>query len=271
MSFNYPKKRFGQNYLRDENIIRKILTEISPQTEDVIIEIGSGEGALTSELIEKTNELIAIEIDKRNVQLLKTKFPELNLIEGDFLKIDLNKICEEHSKKLRIVGNIPYNITSPIIFKMIDNREIVHDAVLMVQQEVAERIIAKPGTRENGILSVITQYFADAKLCFKVSPNVFYPRPKVYSAVIHLTFKENLMNRELDKAFIQIVKAAFGNRRKMLCNSFRNSIFGNLNFENTGIDLKLRAEKLTLEDFKTLAKYVSEQIGKGFLAKSSKH
>ena len=268
MNHKYPVKRFGQNYLRDENIIGKIISEISPKSNDLIIEIGPGEGAITSKLIEKADNLIAIEIDKRNVEVLTAKFPKLNLISGDFLKLDLSKIFNKNGKKLRIVGNIPYNITSPIIFKMIENKNIIHDSVLMVQHEVAQRITAKSGGKEYGILSVITQNFTDVKLCFKVSPNVFNPRPKVYSAVIHLFFKENLNDRKDDEVFIKIVKAAFGNRRKMLYNSLKNSIFGHLNFNDTGIDLSLRAEKLSIEDFRTLAKFASGQIDKGYLEQS---
>ena len=268
MNHKFPIKRFGQNYLRDENIIGKIISEISPKSNDLIIEIGPGEGAITSKLIEKADNLIAIEIDKRNVEVLTAKFPKLNLISGDFLKLDLSKIFNKNGKKLRIVGNIPYNITSPIIFKMIENKNIIHDSVLMVQHEVAQRITAKSGGKEYGILSVITQNFADVKLCFKVSPNVFNPRPKVYSAIIHLFFKENLNDRKDDEVFIKIVKAAFGNRRKMLYNSLKNSIFGHLNFNDTGIDLSLRAEKLSIEDFRTLAKFASGQIDKGYLEQS---
>lgn len=270
MNRKFPIKRFGQNYLRDENIIGKIITEISPKSDDLIIEIGPGEGALTSKLIEKTDRLIAVEIDKRNVEVLKVKFPKLKLVSGDFLEIDLNAIFNKYNKKLRIVGNIPYNITSPIIFKMIENKEIIHDSVLMVQHEVAQRIIAKSGGKEYGILSVITQNFADIKLCFKVSPNVFQPRPKVYSSIIHMYFKENLYNRKDDEMFIKVVKAAFGNRRKMLYNSFKNSIFGHLNFNITGIDLSLRAEKLSIKDFRTLAEFASMQINPEYLEKSGK-
>lgn len=268
MNRKYPIKRFGQNYLRDENIIAKIISEISPKSNDLIIEIGPGEGALTSKLLEKTEKLIAVEIDKRNVEILDLKFPKLNLISGDFLELDLNTIFRKYGKKLRIVGNIPYNITSPIIFKMIENKEIIHDSVLMVQHEVAQRITAKSGGKDYGILSVITQNFTDVKLCFKVSPNVFYPPPKVYSAVIHLFFKENFNEIKDDEIFIKIVKAAFGNRRKMLYNSLKNSIFVHLNFNSTGIDLSLRAEKLSIEDFRTLAKFASEQIDKGYLEQS---
>jgi 16S rRNA (adenine1518-N6/adenine1519-N6)-dimethyltransferase len=267
MNRKFPIKRFGQNYLRDENIIHKIISEISPKGDDLIIEIGPGEGALTSKLIEKTDWLIAVEVDRRNVDVLKVKFPKLQLISGDFLELDLNTIFNKYNKKLRLIGNIPYNITSPIIFKMIENREIIHDSVLMVQHEVAQRIIAKSGGKEYGILSVITQNFADVKLCFKVSPNVFYPRPKVHSAIIHLYFKENSDDKKDDEMFIKIVKAAFGNRRKMLYNSLKNSIFGHLNFNDTEINLSLRAEKLSIEDFTTLAKFVSEQINEEYMQK----
>ncbi len=260
MEKNLPLKRFGQNYLRDDNIVRKIIAEISPASDESIIEIGSGEGVLTSHLLEKTKNLIAVEIDKRNIQQLKQKFSNLNLIEGDFLKVDLRQLQKLYNKKLRIAGNIPYNITSPIVFKMIENRDIITDSVLMIQYEVAQRIIAKPGGRDYGILSVITQYFADVQFCFKVSPNVFYPKPKVHSAVIHLRFKEDKPNKSDDEVFFQVVKAAFGNRRKMLYNSFKNSIFAHLNFNETGVDLTLRAEKLTITDFQKLAAFVHNHL-----------
>ncbi len=268
MNPKFPIKRFGQNYLRDANIIHKIVSEISPKADDLIIEIGPGEGALTALLFEKTKKLIAVEIDKRNVEMLSLKFPELNLISADFLNIGLKDFIHEHGKRLRIIGNIPYNLTSPIIFKLIENKDIIQDSVLMIQHEVAHRIIAKPGNKDYGILSVIVQNFADVKLCFKVSPNVFYPRPKVFSAVIHLNFKENLISEYENDIFIKIVKAAFGNRRKMLYNSLKNSIFGHLNFKNAGIDLSLRAEMLSIEDFITLAKFASRQIEEEYLEKS---
>ena len=258
----YPLKRLGQNYLRDDNIIRKIINEISPEQEDLIVEIGPGEGALTNRLVEIVPNMQAVELDKRNVELLQSKFPHLKLIEADFLDLDLKVILANHEKKMRIVGNIPYNITSPIIFKMIENRKIINDFVIMVQNEVALRIIAKSGGKDYGILSVITQYFTDVRLCFKVSPNVFYPRPKVYSAVLHFNFKARSTNEKHDEIFIKIVKAAFGNRRKMLYNSLRNSIFSDINFDNSGVDLSLRAEKLSIEDFETLAIFASQQLEK---------
>ncbi len=251
-----PIKRFGQNYLTDPNILRKIADEIDPMPGDNIIEIGPGLGALTSKLMEKVPSITAIEIDKRVGDELKAKFPGLKLLIQDFLKTDLKSIFSESSIKLRITGNIPYNLTSPILFLIIENSSIIRDSVLMIQLEVAQRITSKKGTKEYGILSVLLNYFCDVKLCFKVSPNVFTPKPKVWSGVIHLYPKQLNITDQEKKVFIQIVKASFGNRRKTLKNSLSNSIFKEIDFENSGIDLSLRAEQLDIEDFVTLSNFI---------------
>ncbi|MFO7445376.1 MAG: 16S rRNA (adenine(1518)-N(6)/adenine(1519)-N(6))-dimethyltransferase RsmA [Ignavibacteriaceae bacterium] len=248
-----PLKRFGQNYLTDQNILSKIAEEVNPQPGDKIIEIGPGTGALTAKLLEKIPSITAVEIDTRVIEELKLSYPEINLIRGDFLDIDLTELYD--NKKLRIAGNIPYNLTSPILFKLIENNNIISDAVLMVQFEVAQRMTAQKGSKDYSILSVILKYFSDVKISFKVSPNVFYPKPKVYSAVIHIFMKEKQTSKEADRYLIKMVKAAFGNRRKTLKNSLSNSIFGNINFSGSGIDLSLRAEQLDLEDFVKLAEY----------------
>ena len=256
MQYIRPLKQFGQNYLTDPNILRKIAEEIDPTPGDNIIEIGPGLGALTGKLLEKVPSITAVEIDKRVGEDLIAKYPGLKLLTQDFLKTDLNPIYAESNVKLRITGNIPYNLTSPILFTIIEHNNIIKDSVLMMQLEVAQRIISKRGTKEYGILAVIINYFCDVKLCFKVSPNVFTPRPNVWSAVIHLYLKEiNITNQE-KKMFIQTVKAAFGNRRKTLKNSLSNSIFKEINFENSGIDLSLRAEQLEIADFVTLSKFI---------------
>lgn len=254
-----PLKRFGQNYLKDPNILNKIVNEINPQEDDLMIEIGPGTGALTSRLIDKTENMLAVEIDKRTSESLKEKFPDLNLIIDDFLKIDLSEIYSQNYKQLRITGNIPYNLTSPIIFKLIDNYKIVKDAVLMVQYEVGKRITAHSNNKDYGILSVLLAYFSDVKLCFKVSPNVFYPKPKVYSAVIHIYFKDSV-DDYLKDTFIKIVKSSFGKRRKTLKNSLSNSIFKNIDFKNSEVDLSLRPEQLELNDFIKLAKAARESM-----------
>ena len=183
-----PLKKFGQNYLTDQNILCKIVEELNPKPGEDIIEIGPGTGSLTSKLAEKASSLTLVEIDTRVIEGLRIQYPQVNVIKGDFLDIQLNTLFKRN--KLRIVGNIPYNLTSPILFKLIENSDIVSDAVLMVQLEVAKRMTASKGTKDYGILSVILKQFADLKIAFKVSPNVFYPKPKVYSAVVHLYFKE---------------------------------------------------------------------------------
>jgi 16S rRNA (adenine1518-N6/adenine1519-N6)-dimethyltransferase len=252
---NKPKKRFGQNFLQDENILNNIVKEINPQLNDTIIEIGPGYGALTQKLLASAEKLIAVEIDNELTQNLKEKYPELKLINEDFLETDLLKLSSSE-KKLRIVGNIPYNITSPILFKLIENNKLIKDAVFMVQLEVAKRMTANRGTKDYGILAVVLKYFTDTSLCFKISPNVFYPKPKVYSALVHIRFKEMIDSEAEQKLIIQIVKAAFGNRRKTLKNSFGNSIFHEIDFSNSGIDLTLRAENLAVEDFRKLTSFV---------------
>lgn len=251
-----PIKRLGQNFLRDKNILRKISEVINPQKDEKIIEIGPGEGALTEILANSGAEVIAIEIDKRVIEHLQSTYPAIKIINQDFLEVDLTQF---HSSELRIVGNIPYNITSPIIFKLIENYHLVRDAVFMVQYEVAKRMTAKKGSKDYGILSVLLSYFAETEFCFKVSPNVFYPKPKVFSAVVKINFKKNL-DESLNRIFIQIVKAAFGNRRKTLKNSLSNSIFAQLNFSGCEVDLSLRAEQLDLSDFIKLAEFARENF-----------
>ena len=247
-----PLKKFGQNYLIDKNILDKIIDEIKPKEDDNIIEIGPGTGSLTEKLISKVKTLTAIEIDSRVIENLQIRFPSLNIIQRDFLKTNLHEFGS-NKNKLRIIGNIPYNLTSPIIFSMIENIDLMNDSVLMVQYEVAKRMTAKKGTKDYGILSVLLNYFADVKLCFKVSPNVFYPKPKVFSSIVHIYFDNKFPDAVDDNVFIKIVKASFGNRRKTIKNSLSNSIFGAIDFSGSGINLSLRAEQLATEQFIELA------------------
>jgi len=258
----YPLKRFGQNYLVDKNIIKKIIEEFKPDSEDVVLEIGPGTGALTAELVNKVKRFVAVEIDKRAVKQLKEKFPSLEIINKDFLEVNLLEFVNKN-KKLRIIGNIPYNITSPILFKLINERKFVEDALLMVQYEVAKRITAEKGTKDYGILSVLLNYFAQTKLCFKISPNVFYPKPKVYSAIIKIKFSEEEQKEIDDDLFIKVVKAAFGNRRKVLKNSLSNSIFRTINLTNNESLTNLlarRAEDLSIKDFVQLYEFIKSQL-----------
>lgn len=257
MSNNHkPLKRFGQNYLVDQNIVKKIISEFDPKEADQIIEIGPGRGVLTKHLAGSGANINAVEIDKRVIDELREKFPSITFINEDFLKTNIRNIFID--KKMRIIGNIPYNITSPILFKLIDNLGIVNDAMFMVQYEVAKRIASKPRTKDYGILAVVLQKFFDVKFCFKVPSSVFYPKPKVDSAVISLTPK--LISDSFDKKlFISIVKASFGNRRKNLKNSLSNSIFRIYDLAAFPVDLKKRAEELDISNYQKIYEYLKQK------------
>ena len=255
-----PLKRFGQNFLQDQNILKKIVDEINPKEDELIIEIGPGQGALTEKLLERKPNLIAVEIDRRVIDDLTNQFPALNLVQSDFLEIELEKFITDTNNKIRVIGNIPYNITSPILFKLFDSNTLIQDAVFMVQYEVAKRMTAKMGSKDYGILSVLINYFGEAKLSFKVSPNVFYPKPKVHSAIIHIYFDSSRVNKGTNSLFKSIVKASFGNRRKTLRNSLSNSIFTNIDFSKCSVDLSLRAEQLDIKGFIELTEFANKHL-----------
>lgn len=255
-----PLKKYGQNFLKDGNIIRKIIDEIKPAKDETILEIGPGEGALTEYLVKGCTNFYTIEIDPRAIEHLRIKFESLRILEGNFLKTDLLKLFPGNHK-IRIAGNIPYNITKAIIIKLLDNRELLQDAVLMVQHEVAEKLTSSAGDDDYGVLAVLMNYFTETKICFTVPPTVFYPKPKVSSAVIHITFKpECRLEQNFDnELFIKLVNSAFANRRKTLKNSLSNSIFGHYDLSLSGIDLSGRAEQMSVTDFIKLTRAVLEQ------------
>lgn len=255
---NKPLKKFGQNYLVDQNIISKFVDTFDPQIGEQIIEIGPGRGAITNELVKKIPSITAFEIDNRVINDLSEIFPEIKFVNHDFLKIDFSEFLSSNFK-YRVIGNIPFNITSPILFKLIYSKNYLLDALFIVQLDVAKRIIANPNTKEYGILSVILNYFCNVSLCFEISSNSFYPKPKVKSAVIHLDFNKELLQDFSTDMFINVVKASFGNRRKTLKNSLNNSIFRNCNFSEINLDFSKRAENLTVEDYIILTRSLTEQ------------
>ncbi|OGU36950.1 MAG: ribosomal RNA small subunit methyltransferase A [Ignavibacteria bacterium GWB2_35_6b] len=259
MTLHKPLKKYGQNYLVDNNIIDKIVKEFDIKKNDKVLEIGPGEGALTSKLIKLTNNLTIVEIDARKIEMLKAKFSAAEIINEDFLTINLHVFFE--NEVINVIGNIPYNITSPIFYKLIENRKNISQALLMVQYEVAKKITAEKGTKDYGILNVILNYFCDVKFCFKISPNVFYPKPKVFSAIINLKFDKSLNTNIDEELFINLVKSSFGNRRKNLKNSLSNTIFGNYDFAEADEYLKLRAEQLDVGDFIKLTQIAQKQYG----------
>lgn len=260
MPFVSPKKYLGQNFLRDENIARKIVDAVASTKNDVLIEIGPGHGVLTKYFFNRVKHFLAYEIDERVIDELREKFSSAEIVHQDFLESDLQNISRTYSSSLRIVGNIPYNITSPILFKLFDEpnrKEIIRDATLMLQRDVAKRLIAKPRTKEYGILSVLTQHYTEVELLFDVSPNCFYPKPNVTSAIVQLRFKK-MHSKVLDeKIFRATVRTSFGKRRKILRNALQyfptDETRINEYLLQTTYKLDVRPEELTIEDFIALS------------------
>ena len=256
MMVAYAKKRFGQNFLIDPNIIRKIVKEINPQPGDVLVEIGPGKGALTRQLIATGAQIHAIEIDQDLTSELAQDLAGLDnftLYQQDALQFDYQAHFSK-GRKIRIVGNIPYNISSPLLFKIFENNNIIQDVHFLVQREIAQRIGAKPNTKSYGILSVITQFYGKPSIAFQVSPKVFRPIPEVYSSLIKLIIAPHSQDTSFQADFHTVVKTAFGKRRKILRNSLANII--RERFDKCPIDLSRRAESLTLAEFMTLTDWI---------------
>jgi 16S rRNA (adenine1518-N6/adenine1519-N6)-dimethyltransferase len=244
-----PVKYLGQHFLNDKNIARKIAEAINPQPDDVIVEIGAGEGFLTEQFVGKVRKIFAVEVDKRAVDFLRVRFEDkVEILHQDFLKLDFNMF--ENYGKIRLVGNIPYNITSSIIFKAIENRRLIEDLTIMVQFEVALRIVAQPGVKDYSILSVMCQAYSKPEILFRVSRNVFYPRPNVTSAVIRLDFENGEKAKGIidDSFFKKIVKVVFNKRRKILKNTLKE-IFDDETLSKLEFDLTKRPEQLSVDEF----------------------
>jgi len=252
-----PKKRLGQHFLKDENIAKKIVSSLT-LTDDTsnVLEIGPGTGVLTKYLLnEKKINLKVIEVDTESLDYLEKQYPQLKdkMIHADFLKCEINKIFDN---PFHVIGNFPYNISSQILFKVLEHKDLIPEVVGMFQKEVALRLASTPNSKEYGIISVILQSFYSIEYLFTVSPQVFLPPPKVQSAVIRLTRNERKSIGCDDKLFVQVVKTAFNQRRKMLRNAL--SSFGegikNINPKY----LTLRAENLSIADFIEITNCLSE-------------
>lgn len=250
------KKKFGQNFLTDKNIISNIVSSINTNSNDLIIEIGPGNGALTSLLIKKDSYLLCYEIDKDlEENLIKLKNNKTDIIFDDFLKSDINEdIKNIKFDKLYIIGNLPYYITTPIILKIIESNIDVEEMVVMVQKEVADRFSAQAGTREYGSISVLLNYFFDITKLFDVNRNKFYPIPNVDSSVIKLSKKKNIMSVDFNK-FNKLVKDAFQFKRKNIRNNLKSYNLEKINkiLNKYNYSISNRAEELSYEIFVELA------------------
>ena len=249
------RKRFGQHFLHDQNTILRILRAIDPQPGDNLVEIGPGEGALTLPLLRACQNLTAIELDRDLLAPLQRRaspIGRLEIINADILEFDLESLPMEGP--LRLVGNLPYNISTPLMFHLLDSVTRIRDMHFMLQKEVAQRIVAAPGDRHYGRLSVMLQYRCECQYLFEVAPECFRPPPKVDSAVIRLLPLAAPAYDIGDYAtFSSIVQTAFGQRRKTIANSLKGLLSRQL-IADCGIDPGLRAENLALADFASLSR-----------------
>lgn len=267
------QKKFGQNFLIDGHVIEKIISAADITKEDCILEIGPGIGTMTQYLAENAGQVVAVEIDKNLIPILDetlADYDNVTIINDDILKVDINKIVQEknNGKPIKVVANLPYYITTPIIMGLFEKHVPIYSITVMVQKEVADRMKVGPGTKDYGALSLAVQYYAEPYLVANVPPNCFIPRPGVGSAVIKLTrYKEPPVKVKDEKLMFALVRAAFGQRRKTLQNAIANSNEQSFTKEEAkaaitrmGLSENIRGESLSLTEFAALSDILSETL-----------
>ena len=268
--FDFQKK-FGQNFLIDERVLEKIISAAEVNKDDFVLEIGPGIGTMTQYLAENAREVMAVEIDKNLIPILSdtlSAYDNVSILNADILKVDIAKIVEEKNggKPVKVVANLPYYITTPIIMGLFESHVPIDSITVMVQKEVADRMQSGPGTKDYGALSLAVQYYAEPYVVANVPPNCFMPRPNVGSAVIRLTLHENPPTTVKDESLMfRIIRASFNQRRKTLLNGLNNSpeIAATKEqiqtaFEKLGFPANVRGETLTLKEFAALADEFAE-------------
>ena len=265
------QKRFGQNFLIDTRVLDKIISASGITKDDMILEVGPGIGTMTQYLCESARKVIAVEIDKNLIPILENdtlkEYDNVRVINEDILKLDINKLVEEENdgKPIKVVANLPYYITTPIIMGLFESHVPIESITIMVQKEVADRMQVGPGTKDYGALSLAVQYYAKPEIIANVPPNCFMPRPNVGSAVIKLTRHEQVPVEVKDeKLMFKLIRAAFNQRRKTLQNSINNSPELSLSkdqvveaLDKMGLSQTIRGEALSLEQFAELANHLS--------------
>ena len=260
----FAKKSFGQNFLVDRNYIDKIIGALNPQADEIVVEIGAGRGALTERLVERAGKVVAVELDRDLIPPLREKFARFDnfrLVERDALEIDFTEISRLENRKLKLVANLPYNISTAILQKLIEQRAAFSEMILMFQREVVRRITARAGNTERGFLTVLVEAYLRAEKLFDVPPQAFRPAPKVWSSVARLITKTSDEIEILDdKSFKEFISIGFAQKRKTILNNLKNlppqlliECGGAENLlAECGIDSKRRAETLTLAEWKKL-------------------
>ena len=264
-------KSLGQNFLIDENVINEIIKNSEISEEDCVIEIGPGLGTLTKELLEKAGEVVCVELDKKMIPILKDRFSlykNFELINDDILKVNLKELIKEKKNKgfskIKIVANLPYYITTPIIMKLLEEKLDLESITVMVQKEVADRLIAIPGDKETGAITYSVYYYAQGEELLEVSKDSFIPEPEVTSKVIRLRIrKEPPVKVERPDVMFRIIKSAFMQRRKTLLNALVNTkVFVNKEegikiLKKLNLSENIRAEKLSIQDFANITRYIT--------------
>lgn len=267
------QKKFGQNFLIDTHVLDKIISAAHITKEDMVLEIGPGIGTMTQYLAEAAGKVIAVEIDKNLIPILSdtlSEYQNVRIINEDVLKLDLRKLADEENggKAIKVVANLPYYITTPIIMGLFENHVPVESITVMVQKEVADRMQTGPGSKDYGALSLAVQYYAEPYIVANVPPNCFMPRPKVGSAVIRLTtYDKPPVEVDDEKLMFRIIRASFNQRRKTLANGLKNAADLDIpkeliaeSIESLGHGPSVRGEALTLEEFAALSNYISRGL-----------
>ncbi len=258
----FPQKRLGQHFLIDRNILNKVIRTAEVEKGDVILEVGPGLGEMTLALAQQAKKVIAVEIDSKLAVILKQKvrdFSNVEVVKSDILKMDFNRFLRKERHPIKVVANLPYQITTPLLFRFIESKEAFSTLTLMLQKEVGERMVASPGRKEYGPLSIFIQMFSDVSIRFFIKPSAFFPPPKVESAVVRMSFKEKpVVKLEDEEWFKKVVKGCFGYRRKTLMNALKHSGLPlpqsiESRMEKIGIDPRRRPETLTIQEFVHLA------------------
>ncbi len=257
-----PRKRWGQHFLVDHNILSKVIQRAQLEKGDVVLEIGPGLGEMTLALARQVGKVIAVEIDPKLVKILEEKtrdFSNIMIVKGDVLKIDFEQFYHQKNQRLKVVANLPYQISTPLLFRFIESRELFSTLTLTLQREVAERMIAPPGGKNYGPLSVLTQSFLKVSIQFTIKPSAFFPPPEVESAVIHTVWVERpLVRSEEEEWFRKVVKGCFSYRRKKLMNALRYAGIPlpedlEQRVEKIGVNPQRRPETLSIQEFVCLA------------------
>ena len=258
-------KRYGQNFLIDDNMLEEIVNSADITKDDLVIEIGPGLGNLTEYILSRAKYAILVEIDSKMIKVLEDRFKDRKnyiLINDDILKVNIDKLVEEIKSKndlsfrsVKVVANLPYYITTPIIFKLLEDENSISDITVMVQKEVAQRMVAKPKSKDFGILTLMVDYFSNANIIVLVQNSSFIPEPGVMSAVINLK-KNRKYSVKNEKMFFELIHKAFAQRRKKMINSLSSTNFNNMTkqeledlFKRCNLDFNTRAEELTIEEF----------------------